>query len=177
MNKAQSIIGDGKNRKADDFYSTPPYATQALLDKEKFTGTIWEPACGEGHMSKVLIANGYQVDSSDLIDRGYGTQLDFLSSNKTYDNIITNPPFSIGLEFVLKAKQSANHKIAMLLKTQFLEGISRQAMFLDDKFPLKCMYQFSKRLTFGDKSSGGMLAFAWFVWDKQHTGKPYIDWI
>lgn len=175
-NKAQSIIGDGKNRKADDFYPTPPYATQALLDKEIFNGSIWEPACGQGHMSQILISNGYQVDSSDLIDRNYGIQLDFLSSNKTYNNIITNPPFSLGLEFVLKAKQCANEKIAMLLKTQFLEGVSRYDMFQDTIFPLKCLYQFSKRLTFNQKS-GGMLSFAWFVWDKHYVGKPYIDWI
>lgn len=178
MNKAQSIVGDSNHRADHDYYPTPDYATQALLDKEQFSHQIWEPACGEGHMSKVLIKNGYNVISSDLIRRGYGTpEIDFLTSEQSYDNIITNPPFSLGLEFILRAKKLSNHKIAMLLKTQFLEGVRRQPMFLDTEFPLKCMYQFSKRLTFGNKKSGGMLSFAWFVWQKDYVGKPYIDWI
>lgn len=25
--------------------------------------------------------------------------------------------------------------------------------------------------------SKGMIAFAWFIWDKQHKGEPTIDWI
>ena len=174
--KSQSLIGDGSNRKPEDFYPTPPYATQALLDREKFIGCVWEPACGEGHMSKVLLHNYFTI-STDLIDRGYGTQKDFLSATDVHDNIITNPPFSLGLEFVLQAKKLAKNKIAMLFKTQFLEGVGRQSMFLDTAFPLKCVYQFSKRLTFGGRSSGGMLAFAWFVWDKRHKGAATIGWI
>jgi len=39
---------------------------------ESFEGQIWEPACGDGAISRVLEAAGYQVISTDLIDRGYG---------------------------------------------------------------------------------------------------------
>src|ERR1039457_4486526 len=88
MNRAQQIIGDGKNRKENDFYATPPYAVQALLDKEQFIGNILEPACGEGHISKVLINNNYKVDSFDLIDRGYGAKQDFLTYTGFCDNIL-----------------------------------------------------------------------------------------
>lgn len=42
----QKYIGWGteENRKKDDFYATPDYVIQALLDREKFKGKIWEPA-------------------------------------------------------------------------------------------------------------------------------------
>ena len=67
------------DREKHDFYATPEIATLSLLDKEKFTGNIWECACGDGAISKVLINNGYQVISDDLVDRGFGnTGLDFL---------------------------------------------------------------------------------------------------
>ena len=49
------------DREKDDFYPTPSAATQVLLDRQKFTGNVLEPACGDGAMSKVLIANGYEV--------------------------------------------------------------------------------------------------------------------
>jgi hypothetical protein len=56
-----------------DFYPTPPEAVRALLSVETFTGSVWEPACGDGAISKVLIEAGFEVVSTDLIDRGFGT--------------------------------------------------------------------------------------------------------
>ncbi len=83
MTVAQSIVGfstDG-GRPLDDFYITPPEATRALLAVENFGPRIWEPACGDGAMSEVLIAAGYDVVSSDLGDYGYGDPgVDFLTA-------------------------------------------------------------------------------------------------
>ena len=59
-------------RQQNDYYATEPKAVELLLQVETFNKNIWECACGEGHMSEVLLANGYNVRSTDLIDRGYG---------------------------------------------------------------------------------------------------------
>ena len=48
-----------------DFYPTPPWATLALIDNERFEGRIWEPACGDGTMARVLQGSGQPVDASD----------------------------------------------------------------------------------------------------------------
>lgn len=192
VDTARKIAGDNSRlgRSKADFYPTPPNATLALLKNEQFEGHIWEPACGKGDISEVLIKAGYTVNSSDLNDYGYGVSgIDFLNENSIFstspfsiaDNIITNPPFDIALEFVLQAKKYSQHKIAMFLKTAFLEGSKRHEMFQDKKFPLKCIYQFSKRVNFGihagTHKNGGMIPFAWFVWDSMYEGKPYINWI
>ena len=50
------------DRQKDDYYATPPEATDALLSVETFKGDIFEPCCGEGHISKRLIERGYNVD-------------------------------------------------------------------------------------------------------------------
>src|SRR3954464_15510245 len=55
-----------------DFYPTPAWATYALIDNEKFEGDIWECACGNGAMSRVLEETGRTVPSSDLYQRGFG---------------------------------------------------------------------------------------------------------
>ena len=69
-----------KEREKDDYYATDPIAIDKLLTVEKPFKNIWECACGEGHLSKRLIEHGYNVYSSDLIDRGYGEGIwDFLS--------------------------------------------------------------------------------------------------
>lgn len=70
-------------RQQDDYYATEPKATEWLLKLERFEGPILEPSCGEGHISKILIDEGYQVVSRDLIDRGYGSVADFLSKDNT----------------------------------------------------------------------------------------------
>jgi adenine-specific DNA methylase len=59
------------NRQKDDWYPTPPSATAALLSREKFGKTIWEPAAGDGAIAKVCEKAGYDVVASDLNDYGY----------------------------------------------------------------------------------------------------------
>ena len=80
------------DRALNDFYATDPNALRiflARLDKDmdiKLSDNIWECACGNGALSKVLIANGYNVFSSDLIDRGFGWGgLDFLQTQHLPD--------------------------------------------------------------------------------------------
>jgi len=177
-------IGDGKpeKRQKDDFYPTPPEATYSLLNKEQFTGEIWECACGNGAISNILKEKNYNVYSSDLIDRGYGdTGIDFLKTYRKTDNIITNPPFKLGTEFVYQACHLANKKVAMLCRINFLEGVARGKMFKNT--PLKTVYVFSRRITFTNPDTnkkshgGGMLAFAWFIWEKDYNEKPTIQWL
>jgi hypothetical protein len=183
--RALSIFGSSRNkseREPNDFYPTPPEVVEELLKKEIFDGNIWECACGDGAISEVLIKNEYEVHSTDLIDRGYGSQLDFLKSNLIRaDNIITNPPYSFALQFLLQAKKHSNKKIAMLLQTTWVEGQRRHDMFKDTEFPLKIIYQFSKRISLykgGIKTkNSGKTAYAWYVWDKDYVGKTQFDWI
>ena len=64
-----------KERENNDYYATEPKALELLLELETFSPYVWEPACGEGHLSEVLKFHGHKVRSSDLIDRGYpGTE-------------------------------------------------------------------------------------------------------
>jgi len=171
----------GHNTKGDridnDFYPTPEIATNKLLEKEFFKGNIWECACGDGAISKILIEKNYNVYSSDLINRGYGESgIDFLKTNKVFDNIITNPPFKLSLEFALHGFKSVKNKLVLFQKLVFLEGIKRkQELFSLNK--LKNIYVISNRLKFKGYKTGGLMCFAWFVFDVNYNGKPTIDWI
>ena len=176
-------------RQIDDYYATEPKAVELLLEQESFSKRVWECACGEGHMSEVLKAHGYEVFSSDIIDRGYeGTQvIDFLSVAKgtfnSYD-IITNPPYKYAKEFVKHALEISppGTKIAMFLKLTFLESQSRRKLF--EKYPPKRIYVSSSRLQCaknGDfvkygKGTGTAVAYAWYVWEKGFEGEPTVRW-
>lgn len=82
------------DRAEHDYYATEPKAADILCDVETFEGSIWENACGEGHLSERLKARGYEVKSTDLIDRDYGQgNVDFFKVTAPLaDNIVTNPP-------------------------------------------------------------------------------------
>jgi hypothetical protein len=179
----RGIIPDSKNRERDDFYPTPPRATRALLAAESFEGNIWEPACGDGAMSRVLEAAGFDVMSTDLIDRGYGISgRDFLLDWQTMaDNIITNPPFKHAQQFVEHALRRSRRKVAMLARLAWLEGKERGRLF--KRTPIARVLVFSGRLHMmrgrpeNVECAGGMLAFAWFVWDHEHKGPPTLGWL
>ena len=175
-----------KTREKDDFYVTPRIAVDKLLEVEKFNGNIWECACGDGAISKVLIENNYSVYSSDLFERGYGdSHINFLTTRKEVDNIVTNPPFSLSQKFVEHAFLNATKKVVIFNKLSFLEGKRRKDMF--SKYPLKKVLVFSSRIPVNKKyiiplldkkfKGNSLMAFAWFIWDKGYKGKPYIEWI
>lgn len=178
----RGIIPDAANREKDDFYPTCPEGTRALLAVETFKGPIWEPACGDGAISKVLEAAGHEVVSTDLVNRGYGTpRVDFLMEQKLLaPNVITNPPFKYCQEFVAKALDLGARKVAMLCRLAFLEGKARREMF--ESTPIARVWVFSSRLnlsraTHGKTGAGGMIAFAWFVWERGYRDMPRLGWI
>lgn len=180
---AARMVGWGpkEKREKDDFYPTPPDGTRALLRVEKFSGAIWEPACGQGDISRELESAGYEVVSTDLVDRGYGTpRVDFLMEHQARaPNIVTNPPFKMGEDFARRAIALTTGKVCLLLRLAFLEGIERRELF--NSTPLCRVWVFSRRLTMTSGSlngtKGGMIAFAWFVWEHGYTGKPSVGWL
>lgn len=171
-------------RQQNDYYATDPKAIPLLLEQEAFTKDILEPACGQGHISKALIAAGYNVTSTDLIDRGYGTKKDFFTYTNWDADIITNPPYKIALPFLKHSLEiiKPGNKIALFLRLLFLEGKERGLYFKDH--PPKNIYVCSGRLKCfknGDfnnyKASSSAIAYAWFVWEKGYKGQTIVKWI
>ena len=178
---ATSSHGVGE-RQENDYYATEPKAVELLLEKEKFSHRVLEPSCGEGHMSKVLMKQNYNVSSFDLIDRGFGEVKDFFEIEKFNGDIITNPPYKMALDFVKHALDvvPVGNKVAMFLKIQFLEGKVRSEFYKTN--PPKRVYVASGRLNCAkngefEKYKSSAACYAWFVWEKGYAGKPEIDWI
>lgn len=172
----------GQDPAQNDYYATDPRAVEMLLENEQFKENIWEPACGEGHISKVLTRYGYQTLSTDLIDRGYGTGgIDFLKASKSWGgDIVTNPPYKFAREFVEKALHLVEDgcKVAMFLKLTFLEGQGRRDLFRNS--PPKAVYVSSARLECGKNgefTGSSAVAYCWIVWQKGHIGPTELKWI
>ena len=179
-----------KEREKEDYYATDPHALEIFLDKLKEDNielhhNIWECACGEGHLSKVLEKRKFNVFSTDLIQRGYGEgNIDFLqvANKNTHFDILTNPPYKYAKEFVEKSLeiQADGYYTIMFLKIQFLEGQARKEMF--KKYPPKYVYVNSARQLCAmngefEKYKATALCYCWYIWEKGFAGEPTIRWI
>ena len=171
-------------RQNEDYYATDPVAAKHLMKLVVLNSHIWEPACGEGHLSKILESAGHNVYSTDLIDRGYGKGgMDFLSIDNQYwgGDIVTNPPFKYAKEFIEKALQITvdGAKICMFLKLQFMEGKARKQLFVNNP-PANIFVSSSRMLCAknGDfkNTDGSAVAYAWYVWVKGYKGETIVKW-
>ena len=181
-----------------DFYPTPPEAVHALLSVEAFDGPIWEPACGDGAISRVLEVTGHNVHSTDLIDRGFGTGgQDFLSpitlarvavEHPDLKHIVTNPPYSyrpgIGDKFVGQALKFAGlhgGKVAMLLNIGSLAHPGRTMKWRNHPPAAIHIMDDLTCWPYGDRSRAGRFIaehrYCWIVWEPNHAGPTEVTWL
>ena len=174
-----------EERAANDYYGTNPESTKALLKVEKFNENIWEPCAGHHLIVNVLKEAGYKVRTSDLVQYpGYeydeiGNFLDFVGE---WDgDIITNPPYGLSTDFAVKALEvvKPGAKVAMFLRTLFLEGTKRYEKLFKVN-PPKYVYVFTNRQVSDkndDFNKGSAVSYSWVVWEKGFQGEPVIRWI
>lgn len=171
-----------KKRKESDFYETPYSMTQQFINEEGRWNKnlpILEPARGNGAIVKVLAKSGFQKIES------YDKEIDFLKETKQYPYIITNPPYSLAEEFILKAKKVALFKFAFLLPLSYLHGKRRyDLIYTDQQYSLTKVYVFTRYPLLGEplredgKYNTGMMVYAWFVWESLIDNQfPIIKWI
>jgi len=172
----------------DDF-PTPPWATRALVEHilgsaEALAGlTCLEPACGAGHMAKVLKEYFAEVHSADAFAYGYGEIRDFLRHPypcSSFDWVITNPPFRLAEEFVLSALHVARQGVAILARTVFLESVGRYAGIFRETPPTK-FAQFTERVPMVrgrlDGKATTATGYAWLVWELDVVDPPRLMWV
>jgi hypothetical protein len=142
-----------------------------------------EPACGVGHMVKVLAEYFGQVKSADIHDYAYGDVRDFLKGPLAVDSldwVVTNPPFRLAEEFVQRALQIARKGVAILARTVFIESVGRHERLFQVHPPAK-FAQFTERVPMVkgrlDRKASTATGYGWLVWEKGHTGGTQLVWI
>jgi hypothetical protein len=178
-------------RNSPDDFPTPPWATRALLERVlKSRGhvaldTCLEPACGAGHMAKTMKDYFRFVESSDAYEYGYGRIVDFLTEPyepKSFDWVITNPPFRLAEEFVTESFKVARKGVAILARTVFLESVGRYRSIFQCN-PPSVFAQFVERVPMVkgrlDKRASTATGYAWFIWelDREEVGQTELVWI
>jgi hypothetical protein len=167
-----------------DFFPTPPWATRALFEHVlpsmgmASIGSVWEPACGEGHMCEVIREYCTNVIASDVFDYGNGYDVtDFLDttlqpSSISADWIVTNPPFASAERFALLSLERAHIGVALLLRTLWIETAGRYETIFRPR-PPTLFAPFVERCAMikgrWDPDASTATAYAWFVWARGLT--------
>lgn len=128
-------------------------------------------------MAQTLAEYFNYVYASDVHDYGAQRQgiQDFLMYGahppkpfrKRLEWIITNPPFSLGMDFVLNMLDRASCGAAVLVRTAFLEGKLRHSE-LFTRYPPHTVAQFVERVAIVkgrvDEDASSATAYCWIVW-------------
>lgn len=155
-----SSTNRGAERKPQDMYPTPATAIDALLNVMKFPHWIsfHEPCRGKGAI----------YDRMRVLHRSYceiTEGIDYLTHTPTlsYDLIITNPPFSLALEFLQKSLQEAT-TVVYLLRLNFL-GSQKRRPFWQANRPSHVLVLSSRPCFTGDGKTDS-IEYSWFCWDR-----------
>ncbi len=185
----RAIHYSGYDRGGRDFYTTPDWVTEALLQHIHFRGPIWEPCCGDGAMSDVHAAHGYEVVSTDIANRGFGTPgVDFLTCRNVPGgcrSIVTNPPYGdtgshagqsrsprAMLDFLrhaLALTASMQGQLALLVRLQWIAG--RRAADVMSAAPFAAVLVLTQRIRWfdmGERTNAAQHHHAWVVFDHAH---------
>jgi hypothetical protein len=191
--KAATLGEAGYERKERDFYPTEPWVTRALCqavdlrgDPRKIGyGHVWEPACGNGRMAKVLDEAGYWVIATDITDYGYGSSgIDFLecqpkrTAPSWFGAIVTNPPFNLAVQFILRAlalTKETGGTVAILQRHEFDAPRSNHPLF-QPPFAAKLILHKRPRWS-DDGKAGPRFPYAWYLWDWRHQGPPILRYL
>ena len=190
QNRSHAVMAQRTEAKdSRDDFPTPPWATRGFLEHviAPRSGDLrqlscLEPACGAGHMDKVLREYFGTTAASDIFDYGYGKVADFLTAPYAVDSVdwvITNPPFNAAEQFVERARKVARRGVAILARTVFIESVGRYERLFKPT-PPSCFAQYVERVPMVkgrlDRKASTATGYAWFVWmaDAKETELVWI---
>lgn len=191
QNTSHAVMAQRTEAKdSPDDFPTPPWATRALiehvLENPHSLGSkvCLEPACGRGYMVNPLSEYFGTVKYGDAFDYNYGPVRDFLTfpyEVNSVDWVVTNPPFRLSQEFVIRALSVAREGVAILARTVFIESSGRYRALFENTPPTK-FAQFCERVPMVkgrlDRKASTATGYAWLVWEKATTVPfPRLMWV
>lgn len=189
INANDSAMGNSNfERNKLDFYPTPEWITEAVVSEllkyhVEYNTLMWEPACGEGHISRILHKYFTNVMSTDIADYKYLGQdfairnfLDHKQIMRQNSCIITNPPYGkIAELFIRHALEILpdDGVCVFLMRNEYDCAKTRVDLFRNPAFCKKLVL--TTRPKWIENSDGSPRHnYSWYIWDKRNDGKPPV---
>lgn len=161
-----------------EYFRTPEYAIRPIVRQFLADGipldNVCDPCAGDGVIRDVVedMVPNVSTWAADIEPLHPSVMReDYLSPARVlcnhYELTIMNPPFSLAIPFVERARTEST-TVAALLRLNWLEGIKRFA-WLSANLP--DVYVLSKRPSFHPRGKTDACAYAWFVWGPGRGGR------
>src|SRR3990167_2090662 len=154
-----------------DRFQTPAYAILPLLPYIGSNQSVWEPACGVGNLVNSFISHGFlRVIGTDIL-----TGDDFFGCvPKDEEIIVTNPPYSLKIEWIRRCYELGKPFALLLPMTVMEQAVCK--MFDAHGIELIIPYQRINFETPSGEGSGAWFKTAWFTW-RLNIGKQltFVD--
>jgi len=192
QNRSHAVMSQRTEARGSlDDFPTQPWATRALLVHVLSRAhtffprqqTCLEPACGRGDMDRVLKEHFKKTTAADVYPYGYGELSDFRDAkypSKSFDWVITNPPFSLAETFVKQSLKIARVGVAIFARTAFIESVGRyERLFKPDQPAVFAPFVERVPLVKGrlSQSVSTATSYAWYVWYAGGFNRTETIWI
>ena len=173
-----SATNRGSVRHARDFYATPEPCIRVIMQRLQIGPGhhVFDPCCGDGRIVRIAklefkadacgwdiepLSNGCNIEKlNSLCDESWPTDVYSDASGKLAV-ILTNPPYSLALEFVKRALfEVPGRLVCMLLPVSFMASKKRAQFHREN--PSK-LFVLSKRPSFTANGKTDACEYAWFV--------------
>lgn len=173
-------------RNKDDYYATPEWIVREFLesfddmqyDIDLSKMRILDPSAGGcanyGASYPTVFRECYAnyIDTMDIREDSHAEKVcDYLTSPVSdYDMIITNPPFSLSVQFAEKAISEVHDGgyVILLQRLNWLGSKKRKKFW--DSMPLKTVAVHHRRPSFKGTSGTDSIEYAHFVFQKNYIG-------
>lgn len=163
-----------------NFFPTPPWAVRGFIElvlcklipiAQMKQMRAHECCAGEGHMAETMRRYFGEVYASDVFDYGVGYDvediLDPYVPLERRDVLMTNPPFPIAMEIVLRALKARIPNVFVVCRSNWIEGIDRyQSLF--EKRPPTFIAPYVERVPMVegryDAGASSATSYSWFGW-------------
>ena len=155
-------------RRKNDAYQTPPSAVKPLLQHLVGIDRFSEPCVGEGKLKSALEGCGFYCAHSGDIEAGFDAVTQMCNVEKTFDAIITNPPWT----------RSILHQMILVFQRIAPTWLLFDADWAHTKQAVPYLDQCSHIVSVGrvkwidDSPHTGKDNAAWYRFHAQHTGGP-----
>jgi hypothetical protein len=168
MAKIMGCASETNKRHSDDFYNTPTWVVNQVLEVEQPPQQIWEPCSGSGAIVRVLKQHGFKVVDADINPRNGQPRQDFFSvRERGAPAILTNPPFALATKWIVHCYQLGVDYVALLMKADVLHTDNKRKLLDTVGHPTR-IWGITARIDFLDQGAG-TTNFSWFVWDGWHA--------
>lgn len=189
MNESRPINAHIWAKHPESYYVEPRWCSERLFDDVKFTGPVFDPACGSGRIVRAAGGAGYEVTGADIVRRaGLCNAIEesftrSLSIPKSRATIVSNPPYHKAVNLAQMALGAATHEVALLLPSKWLYG-DRRSRWLEATSLWKVLALTPRPsmppgpvIEAGIAPGGGREDFSWFIWKIGYAGRPELGWL